>query len=149
MDPARLVSNSPGGSGYRATHAENMALDILCPHTTRKSARGNFWEIAPLEIKQLLDAYNKPVIDDEPARCGIRDFGGNENTKIEWHIAQNEAVRKYGGYHNYHHDMFQLRYGNPQTPPNGIPDPEFSSFHLQAFRYLRSIAPAEVTGAAQ
>lgn len=148
LDPLRLVSNSPGGSSVKATHAENMALDILCPHTTRRTSKGNFWEIAPLEIQQLVEAYKKPVIDDEPARCGTRDFGGNEDTKIEWHLAQNAAVRKYGGYHIYHHDMFQLPYGNAPTPPNGIPDPEFSKFHLQAFEYLRSIAPPEIIKAA-
>jgi hypothetical protein len=145
LDPQRLVSNSPGGSSAKATHAENVALDILCPHTTRRPAKGNFWEIAPLEIKQLVEAYQKPVIDDEPARCGIRDFGGNEETNIEWHIAQNEAVRKYGGHHIYHHDMFQLPYGNAPTPPSGIPEPQFSKFHLKMFEYLRSIAPPEVT----
>lgn len=149
LDPGRLVSNSPGGSSYKATHAENTALDILCPHTTRRTTQGNFWEIAPREIMQLVEAYKKPVIDDEPARCGIRDFGGNEDTKPEWHIAQNEAVRKYGGYHIYHHDMFQLPYGNAPTPPNGIPDPEFSKFHLKVFEYLRSIAPPEIVKAAR
>ncbi len=93
----------------------------------------------------MLEAYKKPVIDDEPARCGTLNFGGNEDTKIEWHIAQAEAVRKYGGYHNYHHDMFQLPYGSAPIPPSGIPEPEFSKFHLAVFEFLRSIAPPEIT----
>ncbi len=147
LDPTRLVTNSAGGPTYKATHAENAALDILAPHTTRRPKQGNFWEVAPLEIKELLEAYGKPVIDGEPARRGTREFGGNEDTKVEWHIAQNEAVRKYGGYHIYHHDMFQLPYGSAPIPPSGIPEPEFSEFHLKVFEYLRSIAPAEAAQA--
>jgi hypothetical protein len=141
LDPARLVTNSPGGAGVLGSETENAALDFLSPHTTRK---GNFWEVAPLEIKQLLETYHKPVVDDEPARCGTRSFGGGGDTKIELHIAQNRAVRQQGGYHTYHHDMFQLPYGDPAIPPHGIPDPEFSKFHLKAFEYLRSVAPPDV-----
>jgi hypothetical protein len=144
LDQARLVTNSPGGSSYLGTEEENRVLDFLSPHTARK---GSFWEDAPRQIKNLLETYKKPVVDDEPARCGTRNFGGNGDTKIEQHMAQLDAVRKVGGYHIYHHDMFQLGYGDPSIPPNGIPDPEFSKFHLQAFEYLRSIAPLEVTQA--
>lgn len=141
LDPARLVTNSPGGAGVLGSETENAALDFLSPHTTRK---GNFWEVAPLEIKQLLENYHKPVVDDEPARFGTRKFGGGGETKIESHIAQNQAVRQQGGYHIYHHDMFQLPYGDVSIPASGIPDPEFSKFHLKAFELLRSIAPPEV-----
>ncbi|MGD0499205.1 MAG: hypothetical protein ABSC23_12305 [Bryobacteraceae bacterium] len=143
LDPARLVTNSPEGPNYAfGSDEESQALDFLSPHTTRK---GNFWETAPLEIRQLLETYKKPVVDDEPARCGTLKFGGSGQTEIAHHIAQIDAVRKIGGYHTYHHDMFQLGYGDPSIPPSGIPDPEFSPFHLKVFQYLRSIAPPEVT----
>ena len=34
LDPARLVTNSPGGSSYvTGSDAENRALDFLSPHT--------------------------------------------------------------------------------------------------------------------
>jgi hypothetical protein len=144
LDPGRLVTNSPGGVSLVSVDAEDQVLDFLSPHTTRK---GTFWELAPQQVRKLLDTYEKPVVDDEPARCGTPNFGGNGDTKIEQHLAQLDAVRKYGGYHIYHHDMFQLGYGDPSIPPNGIPDPEFSKFHLKVFEYLRSIAPPEITKA--
>jgi hypothetical protein len=146
-DPGRITGSSPGYSKERSlvnNDEESQVMDILLPHTTRKPALGNFWEVGPLEVKKLIETYNKPVIDDEPARCGTKKFGGNEDTKAEWHISQLEAVRKNGGYHNYHHDMFQLPYGNPQIPGNGIPDPQFSKFHLTVFEHLRSIAPNDI-----
>jgi hypothetical protein len=43
-----------------------------------------------------------------------------------------------GGYHVYHHDMFQYGYDAPTTPPSGIPEPDWSPFHRQVFEYLRS-----------
>jgi len=146
-DPDRIVGSSPGYSKERSlvsNDEESQVMDILLPHTTRKPATGNFWEVAPLEVKKLIETYNKPVIDDEPARCGTKKFGGNEETNAEWHISQLEAVRKNGGYHNYHHDMFQLPYGNTQIPGNGIPDPQFSKFHLVVFEHLRSVAPNDI-----
>jgi hypothetical protein len=144
LDPARLVTNSPGGSNVLGSDEENRTLDFLSPHTIR---RGEFWKDAPEQIRKLRETYKKPVVDDEPARCGTHNFGGNGETKIEQHLGQLDADRKFGGYHVYHHDMFQLGYGDPSIPPNGIPAPEFSKFHLKAFEYLRSIAPSEVTKA--
>jgi hypothetical protein len=142
LDPARLVTNSPGGAGVLGSDTENAALDFLSPHTSRK---GNFWEVAPAEIKRLLVTYRKPVVDDEPARCGTSKFGGPKGaTSPNDHIEQIRQVRQLGGYVIYHHDMFQVPYGDPSIPPHGIPDPEFSKFHLKAFEYLRSIAPPEV-----
>jgi hypothetical protein len=134
IDPRRLVTNSPGGSGVLGEDAENRALDLLTPHTTRRS---NFWETAPQEIERLLEKYGKPVIDDEPARTGIRDFGGRPDSRTEQHMAHSDRVRACGGYHNYHHDMFQNGYGHPATPPLGIPDVEFSAFHKPIFEHLR------------
>jgi len=149
LDPGRLVGSSPGHTPTRLSGVfrddEWRVLDILLPHTTRKPSTGNFWEVAPFEIQKLLETYQKPVIDDEPARCGTQTFGGNGATQVEWHIAQIKAVRKCGGYHNYHHDMFQLPYGDASIPPSGIPDPEFSQFHRVVFEYLRSIAPTAIT----
>ncbi len=146
LDPARLVTNSPGAANVLGSEQENRVLDFLSPHTVRK---GEFWTAAPDQIRKLLADYRKPVVDDEPARCGTQSFGGNGETRIEQHLEQLAAVRKFGGYHVYHHDMFQLGYGDSSIPPNGIPDPEFSKFHLKAFEYLRSIAPREVTAGAR
>jgi hypothetical protein len=74
-DPKRLVTNSPGGSSVLGTAKENEALDYLAPHTTRQN-RGRHWEIAPREVAYLIARYSKPVVDDEPARNGTREFGG-------------------------------------------------------------------------
>jgi len=56
--------------------------------------------------------------------------------KLKKHIAQIEAARAASGYHTYHHDMFQRSYGDPATPPLGIPDPDFSPFHGDVFGYF-------------
>jgi hypothetical protein len=137
VDPERLVTNSPGFAGVLGDAAQNRALDVLTPHTVRHSV-GRFWEEAPVQIADLLATYGKPVIDDEPARNGIVQFGGIEGgTDPAWHIAQIRAVREAGGYHTYHHDMFQRSHGVPSTPPSGIPEPDFSPFHRQVFDYLR------------
>jgi hypothetical protein len=112
-------------------------LDVLTPHTVRGDVQ-LFWRCAPSQIEYLLETYQKPVIDDEPARSGPTQFGGIQGgTRPEWHIEQCQRVRKLGGYHIYHHDMFQYGYKHSLTPPNGIPDPEFSTFHNQVFCYLR------------
>ncbi|NLS79866.1 MAG: hypothetical protein GXY76_21675 [Chloroflexi bacterium] len=136
VDPARLVTNSPGVANVLGDAAQNTMLDLLTPHTVRHQAE-RFWEEAPRQIAQLRAAYAKPVIDDEPARTGIRQFGGIPESHAEQHIAQIAAVRQAGGYHTYHHDMFQSDYGSPATPPQGLPDPDFSAFHRQVFDYLR------------
>jgi hypothetical protein len=137
VDTARVVTNSPGFAGDLGDDAQNRALDVLTPHTVRGKAE-HFWEIAPLEMASLLERYGRPVIDDEPARNGLVRFGGIEGgTQPEQHIAQIRQVRALGAYHTYHHDMFQNGYGHPATPPNGIPEPDFSPFHRQVFEYLR------------
>jgi hypothetical protein len=143
IDPRRLVTNSPGGSGVLGKDDENRTLDLLTPHTTR---RNDFWETAPMEIARLIEEYGKPVIDDEPARTGIRDFGGRPDSQIEQHLAHIDRVRACGGYHNYHHDMFQNGYDHPATPPLGIPNAEFSAFHHPTFEHIRALAPADVRG---
>ena len=137
VDPARLVTNSPGFAGNLGDDAQNRLLDLLTPHTVRRQAE-RFWEVGPRQIESLLARYGKPVIDDEPARTGIVQFGGIEGgTRPEQHIEQITRVRAVGGYHIYHHDMFQRPYGDPATPPTGLPDPDFSPFHRQVFDYLR------------
>ena len=136
VDPARVVTNSPGVSNVLGDAEQNAMLDLLTPHTVRRQAE-RFWEEAPKQIAQLMDTYGKPVIDDEPARTGIRQFGGIPESQPAQHIAQTAAVRQAGGYHTYHHDMFQCDYDHPATPPNGIPDPDFSPFHREVFDYLR------------
>ena len=136
VDPERLVTNSPGFASNLGDPAQNRMLDLLTPHTARSDAE-RFWEVATQQIAGLLAEYGKPVIDDEPARNGTVQFGGIPGGTQPWqHIAQIEAVRAAGGYHTYHHDMFQHPYGAPSTPPNGLPDPDFSPFHRQVFDYL-------------
>jgi len=139
VDSQRLVTNSPGIAGNLGDEEQNRRLDLLTPHTARRRLERPFWEEAPRQIADLLAQYGKPVIDDEPARSGPRQFGGVEgNTQPEQHIEQIRRVRAVGGYHTYHHDMFQYGYGHPLTPPNGIPDPLFSPFHRQVFDFLRA-----------
>jgi len=138
VDPARIVTNSPGVANVLGDDAQNTMLDLLTPHTVRGSVE-RFWEVAPAQLAGLLAKFNKPVIDDEPARNGLVQFGGIPGgTRPAQHIAQIEAVRRAGCYHLYHHDMFQRSYGDPATPPTGIPDPDFSPFHRQVFDYLQA-----------
>lgn len=136
IDPKRLVTSSPGYSGVLGPDDLNQALDYLTPHTSRQN-KGNPWEIAPREIASLLEKFHKPVVDDEPARCGTSQFGGPKGeTRPEDHIRQIAAVRKAGGGITYHHDMFQTGYGSPAVPPDGIPDPEFSPYHRAVFEFI-------------
>jgi hypothetical protein len=136
QDPERLVTNSPGFAGVLGDEAQNQMLDLLTPHTVRRQV-DRFWEVAPQQIASLLERYRKPVIDDEPARTGIVQFGGIPGgTQPEQHIAQIQNVRAVGGYHTYHHDMFQNGYGHPATPPGGIPEPGYP-FHCHLFAFLR------------
>ncbi len=137
VDAGRLVTNSPGFANNLGDEVQNRMMDLLTPHTVRRTD-ANFWEVAPQQIVGLLETYQKPVIDDEPARTGIVQFGGlRGGTKPGQHIAQIQKVREWGGYHTYHHDMFQRSYGASTTPPTGIPDPDFSPFHRAVFDYLR------------
>jgi hypothetical protein len=134
-DSSRLVTNSPGFSSNLGDDGQNRMLDLLTPHTVRRQDP-RFWEVAPRQVQSLLELYSKPVIDDEPARDGTIKFGGIEGgTRAEWHIAQVEAVRKVGGYHIYHHDMFQNQ-DPDRTPAHGIPDPDFRDLHRKVFDYL-------------
>ena len=127
VDPQRLVTSSPGGSGVLASSAkENRAFDYLTPHTTRQN-NGKPWEVAPAEVKYLLALYRKPVVDDEPARNGTRLHGGPPGaTYPADHILQIFRMWQIGAYITYHHDMFQTGYGTSAVPPSGIPDPEGS-----------------------
>lgn len=135
-DPKRLVTNSPGFAGDLGKDEENAALDFLTPHTSRQGA-GRTWEIAPREIASLLKKFNKPVVDDEPARNGTSKFGGpKEATQPMDHILHIHAVWQAGGYSVYHHDMFQTGYGTPACPPSGIPEPDFSAYHGAVFDFL-------------
>lgn len=135
-DPERIVTNSPGVANVLGDEAQNRLLDLLTPHTTRHGA--DFWQAAPRQVAALLETYQKPVIDDEPARAGVVQFGGIEGgTRPAQHIEQIRQVRAAGGYHTYHHDMFQTGYGHPAVPPAGLPDPDFSPFHRQVFDFLQ------------
>ena len=143
-DAERIVTSDPGHSiehnkpfDHIGDEAHNKAMDVLTPHTVRREAFP-FWYTAPAQIAWLVDTYKKPVIDDEPARNGPTQFGGVEGgTRPEQHIVHCLRTRAAGGYHTYHHDMFQYGYGNALTAPNGIPDLDFSPFHRQVFDYLR------------
>lgn len=139
IDPDRLVSTSPGWAGYLGHARENGKLDFLTPHTTRQGGAKRTWEVAPLEVAYLLKRYGVPVVDDEPARNGTAKFGGPAGaaTSPYDHIIQIQKVWEKGGYVCYHHDMFQLGYGDPSIPPSGIPDPEFSPYHSEVFKFLK------------
>ncbi|EON79239.1 hypothetical protein ADIS_0244 [Lunatimonas lonarensis] len=137
IDPARIVTNSPGYSGFLGTLEENRVMDYLSPHTSREDDRN--WEIAPMEIRYLLTKFQKPVVDDEPARRGTPKFGGPKNpTSPTDHVLRIYNVWKVGGYPVYHHDMFQTGYGTDPVPPNGIPLPGFSAYHDVVFEFLKN-----------
>lgn len=137
VDPQRLVTNSPGYGGFLGSKEENQAMDFLSPHTTRDDHR--HWEIAAKEIEYLILKYQKPVVDDEPARKGTSNFGGPKSpTSPNDHILHIYNVWKVGGYAIYHHDMFQTGYGTNAVPPNGIPFPDFSPYHQQVFEFLKN-----------
>lgn len=134
-DPARLVSNSPGGGSDLGEDRENSVLDYLSPHTSR---HGKHWEIAAEEISGLLKKFNKPVVDDEPARNGTREFGGPEGDSYPYdHILHIYNIWKVGGEAIYHHDMFQTGSGSDAVPPHGIPDPEFSPYHHTVLQFVK------------
>lgn len=136
VDPDRLVTNSPGYGGILGSNEENRLLDYLSPHTSRNADA--HWEIAPHEIALLIEKFEKPVVDDEPARTGTANFGGpgaRANYAFD-HILRMYNVWQVGGYVVYHHDMFQTGYGTPPIPPSGIPDPEHSDYHRLAFEFL-------------
>ncbi len=136
-DPKRLVTNSPGYGGFLGQDDENKLMDFLSPHTTRADIR--HWEIAAKEIEYLVMKYNKPVVDDEPARKGTPKFGGPKSpTTPDDHILHIYNVWKAGGYAIYHHDMFQTGYGTEAVPPNGIPASGFSAYHDQVFNFLKN-----------
>jgi hypothetical protein len=138
-DPARLVTSSPGVANVLGTDEHNRAMDLLTPHTVRRSAERPFWEVAPEQIRGLIERFGKPVIDDEPARSGPTQFGGIEGgTQPEQHIRAIDGTRAVGGYPVYHHDMFQYGYDSPLTPPSGIPEPDWSPFHRKVFEHLRA-----------
>ena len=137
LDAGRLVTSCPGYAGVLGSDEENRAFDYLTPHTSRQG-QGRHWEIAPRELASLLERFQKPVVDDEPARNGTAQFGGpKEATSPYDHIVQIIAVWKLGAYPTYHHDMFQTGYGSPACPPSGVPDPEFSPYHRQVFEFLK------------
>jgi hypothetical protein len=136
-DPDRLVTSSVGGSSVLGTDEQNSMYDLLTPHTARREAE-RYWEEAPRQLAGLMEKFRKPVLDDEPARCGLKEHGGIPGgTRAEDHITQIEAVRAIGSYHVYHHDMFQRPRRTPATPSSGIPEPDFSPYHRKVFDYLR------------
>jgi hypothetical protein len=110
-------------------------MDFLSPHTSRRDDLQ--WEISPKEIAYLLQLYQKPVVDDEPARKGTPKYGGPKKPTTPYdHILRIYNVWKAGGYVIYHHDMFQTGYGSDAVPPSGIPDPDFSPYHKIVFDFL-------------
>jgi hypothetical protein len=136
VDPERLVTNSPGFSDDLGDEHHNRLMDVLTPHTVRQPP-AQFWVDGPRQVGELVESYGKPVVDDEPARCGLVKFGGIVGgTTPAQHVAHLRATEAAGGYYTYHHDMFQSGYGDPATPAHGIPDPDFSSFHREVFHTL-------------
>jgi hypothetical protein len=135
IDPERIVTNSPGYAGELGSLEEDRMLDYLSPHTTRDDNR--HWEIAEKEVQYLLKKFNKPVVDDEPARKGTPQFGGPKNPVLPTdHILHIYNVWRTGGYVVYHHDMFQTGYGTDAVPASGIPAPGFSQYHDLVFEFL-------------
>jgi hypothetical protein len=147
LDAKRLVTNSPGYAGVLGKEEENRVLDYLTPHTSRQGGAARHWEVAPREVESLLKNFNKPVVDDEPARNGTNNFGGpKDRTQPMDHVLNIYNVWRVGAYPTYHHDMFQTGYGTPAVPPSGVPDPEFSAYHREVFEFLKPRAryqPAE------
>jgi hypothetical protein len=138
LDPKRLVTNSPGYSGVLGNDEENRVLDYLTPHTSRQGAAPRHWETAARELESLLKKFNKPVVDDEPARNGTSNFGGPQGRTYPMdHILNIYNVWRIGAHPTYHHDMFQTGYGTPAVPPSGVPDPEFSPYHREVFEFLK------------
>lgn len=136
IDDSRICTNSPGGAGVLGDDIQNTLLDVLTPHTSR-AGEANFWEQAANEVGYLLNRFGKPVIDDEPARCGVLDHGGIPGGTQPWqHIEQMNKVRALGAYHLYHHDMFQNGYGHPSIPATGVPDPDKNAFHKEVFKAI-------------
>lgn len=136
LDDARICANSPGFASNLGDDIQNTLLDVLTPHTSRNGVK--FWEQSVLEISNLQKQFGKPVIDDEPARCGLKEHGGIPGGTQPWqHIEQINNVRALGAYHVYHHDMFQNGYGHPATPAKGIPDPEINEFHKEVFTAIK------------
>ncbi|MCC5930178.1 MAG: cellulase family glycosylhydrolase [Cyclobacteriaceae bacterium] len=137
IDPERIVTNSPGYSGILGSLQENNVLDYLSPHTTRDDHR--HWEVSASEIQYLVEKFNKPVVDDEPARRGTPMYGGPKSPTLATdHIIHIYNIWKAGGYVIYHHDMFQTGYGSDAVPKNGIPLPGFSNYHDQVFDFLKN-----------
>ena len=137
LDARRLVTSSPGFPGVLGDDELNQALDYLTPHTSRQN-KSRHWEVAPRELQSLLKKFQKPVVDDEPARNGTKKFGGPKDGSSPYdHILQIQNVWRIGAYPTYHHDMFQTGYGSPAIPPSGIPDPEFNPYHQQVFEFLK------------
>ena len=134
-DPARLVSNSPGGGSTLGNDRENAILDYLSPHTSR---HGRHWEKAGQEVRGLIEKFKKPVVDDEPARNGTAKFGGPTDGSNPFdQILHIYNIWKAGGHPIYHHDMFQTGKGSPAVPPSGIPDPEHNPYHKAVFEFLK------------
>ncbi|HUX96972.1 MAG TPA: cellulase family glycosylhydrolase [Bacteroidales bacterium] len=137
VDSERIVTNSPGYAGELGSNIENQTIDYLSPHTTRND--NSHWEVAVKEIEYLIEKFNKPVVDDEPARKGTPLYGGPKSPVIPTdHIIHIYNVWKAGGYVIYHHDMFQTGSGSAAVPPNGIPAPGFSDYHDQVFAFLKN-----------
>jgi hypothetical protein len=106
LDAKRLVTSSPGFSGVMGSDAENNAFDYLTPHTSRQG-KAPHWELAAKELAGLKARFNKPVVDDEPARNGTPQFGGPKVPTSPYdHVVQILNVWRMGGYPTYHHDMF-------------------------------------------
>ncbi len=136
IDSQRIVTNSPGYAGVLGSNEENRLLDYLSPHTTRDDNR--HWEVAEKELSYLLNKYNKPVVDDEPARRGTPKYGGPKTEVYPFdHIIHIYKIWSSGGYIVYHHDMFQTGYGSQDVPPLGIPVYGFSTYHDQVFNFLK------------
>ncbi len=69
-DPQRRVTSSPGVANVLGSDEHNAAMDLLTPHTVRRSAERPFWEVAPEQVASLIARWNKPVIGGTAAGGG-------------------------------------------------------------------------------
>jgi hypothetical protein len=96
IDAGRLLSNSPGSSNDLGGQPHSRLLDPLTPHTVRQPP-AQFWVDGPRQVREPAELYTKPVIDGEPARCGLDKFGGIDGgTTAAQHLAHPRGPRLRG-----------------------------------------------------
>src|SRR5688500_16637255 len=85
-----------------------------------------------------MELIQKPVVYDEPARRrDTSQFVGPKYATTPYdHIRRIYNIWTVEVFVIYYHDMLQFEYCNPSVPPIGIPDPDFSPYHMVVFDFL-------------